>query len=49
VIDAVDIQSGEIHVEAIVHGPEDPLCCPTQPLTMRFQLVGEELVQLTDD
>ena len=49
VINAIDIlSSGEIHVDAIVHAPEDPLCCPTQSRILRFQLVGEELVQLTD-
>jgi hypothetical protein len=50
VINAIDIlPSGEIHVDAIVHGPKDPLCCPTQSRTWRFQLVGEELVDLDSD
>jgi hypothetical protein len=49
VINAIDIlPSGEIHVDAIVHAPEDPLCCPTLAQILRFQLVGEELIQLTD-
>jgi hypothetical protein len=50
VVNAIDIlPSGEIRVDAIVHGPEDPLCCPTQPQVLRFQLVGEELVDLDGD
>jgi hypothetical protein len=49
VINAIDIlPSGEIHVDAIVHAPEDPLCCPSLARILRFQLVGEELIQLTD-
>jgi hypothetical protein len=50
VINGINVlPSGEIHVDATVHGPEDPLCCPTQARTLRFQMVGEELTQLIDD
>jgi len=36
---------GEILVEMVNQGPEDPMCCPTQRVVQTYELQGEELVQ----
>ncbi|MDE2994639.1 MAG: META domain-containing protein [Chloroflexota bacterium] len=42
-VESLAIQDGEIVVQLIGHGPEDPLCCPTQQVRRAFQLVGSML------
>ena len=42
-IEALAIQDGEIVVQLIGHGPDDPLCCPSQKVRRAFQLVGSTL------
>jgi hypothetical protein len=36
---------GEILVEMVTQGPDDPMCCPTQRVVQTYELQGEELVQ----
>jgi heat shock protein HslJ len=36
---------GEILVEMVAHGPDDPLCCPGQEVVITYELQGDELVQ----
>ncbi len=42
-INTVDISSGVIHLNMIVPGPGDPLCCPTQPQKQNYWLIGSKL------
>ena len=42
-IEALTIQDGQIVVQLIGHGPDDPLCCPSQRVTRVFRLVGDTL------
>jgi hypothetical protein len=42
-IKALDIRDGEIFLEALVHGFDDPACCPEQAVTRTFQLSGASL------
>ena len=44
-IQALSIAGNEIVVEMITHGPEDPMCCPTQQVVQTYALQGGELVQ----
>lgn len=44
-IEPVGNNGGEIVVEMIAAGPDDPLCCPTQYTVARYTLDGKELVQ----
>jgi heat shock protein HslJ len=44
-IQALSIAGNEIVVEMITHGPDDPMCCPTQQVVQTYALQGEELVQ----
>jgi heat shock protein HslJ len=42
---SVAIRNGEIVVDMVAHGPEDPMCCPTQRVVQNYSLQGAELVQ----
>lgn len=43
-VDSIAIRSGAIVIQMVTHGPQDPLCCPTQQATRTFRLQGERLV-----
>jgi hypothetical protein len=38
------IEGDEIVVEMIAHGPDDPMCCPTQHVRQTYVLQGDQLV-----
>lgn len=47
-VNALRIDRGEVVVDLVVQGENDPLCCPTQAVTYRFRLAGAEgLVETT--
>ena len=48
-VKSVAIESGEIMVDMITHGPDDPLCCPSLKVTQKYELQGDELVQLSNE
>ena len=37
------IENSEIVAEMIAHGPDDPMCCPTQSVVRRYRLEGDVL------
>ncbi len=37
-VEAVAIQNGEVVVQMVAPGPNDPMCCPTQKVTKHFKL-----------
>ena len=39
------INGGLIELALVVHGPDDPLCCPTERVVWRFRLVGSDLIR----
>ena len=39
------INGGLIELALVVHGPDDPLCCPTERVVWRFRLVGSDLIK----
>jgi len=43
-INNIFIENGEVVLDMIIHGSEDPMCCPTQHAIQRFALQGSELV-----
>lgn len=43
-INAVSIADGQIKVDAIIHGFEDPGCCPAFPVIQTYRLVDERLI-----
>jgi len=44
-IESLAIEGGQIVLEMITHGPDDPLCCPTQRVVQTYALRGDELEQ----
>ncbi len=45
---SVTIQNGQVAIDMVSHGPNDPLCCPTRPIQQVYQmreslvLIGEK-------
>jgi hypothetical protein len=46
-INALAVEDGEIFVDAVIHNPDDPMCCPTLATTRHYLLNGVNLI-LTD-
>jgi hypothetical protein len=44
IITGLKIVDAEILVEATIHGPADPMCCPTVPSRRSYRLVDKNLV-----
>jgi len=44
-INSLVIESGEVTVNLVTHGPNDPMCCPTQEASQKYKLQGDTLVQ----
>ena len=49
VINSLTIVDGQIVVDMVVQGPEDPFCCPTQAVVQTYALQGAELVQISSE
>ena len=43
-IKSLSVRSGEIAVEMITHGPNDPMCCPALEVTQNYLLQNDKLV-----
>jgi hypothetical protein len=43
-VEELTIEEGRIKVKMLTHGPEDPMCCPSQESSETYTLVGDELV-----
>ena len=43
-VKAVTVSAGVVTVNMIKHGPNDPLCCPTQEATAKYKLQDGKLV-----
>ena len=46
-INSLEVDSGEIVLDMIVQGPDEPMCCPTRRQVRRFRLEEGALVELT--
>ena len=44
-INSLAIESGKVTVNLVTHGPNDPMCCPTQEASEKYKLQGDTLVQ----
>jgi hypothetical protein len=42
-VKSVDISSGVIHLDLVVQGPTDPMCCPSLPQKQNYWLIGSRL------
>ena len=48
-LETLTIAEGVITVQMVAHGPQDPLCCPTQRVVRRYQLIEDELTLLSEE
>ena len=46
-VEQMAIDSGVITVDILTHGPDDPMCCPSQRVTQTYQLQDGKLLQLS--
>ena len=44
IMKALTIKDGEISLDAIVHGPDDPMCCAAQPSSRTYHFVENNLI-----
>lgn len=42
-VESLQVEDGQMRIELLTHGPDDPMCCPSQPLTVVYQLEGDRL------
>ena len=45
-VDRIRIVEGEIQVDLTMHGPADPMCCPSLEVTRRFRYESAEVVEI---
>jgi hypothetical protein len=45
-VDRIRIVEGEIQVDLTMHGPADPMCCPSLEVTRRFRYESGEVVEI---
>ncbi len=48
-IKSMHIENGEIIVDMLTQGPDDPMCCPTQYVSNRYALESGELVLISSE
>jgi hypothetical protein len=48
-VQSVSVDGAEITVNAVAHGPDDPMCCPTQEVTLTYRFAGEQLVKVSEE
>lgn len=46
-LQALSIESGIITVDTVTHGPDDPMCCPTQQVRQSFKFLENKLVKVS--
>ena len=46
IVESARVENDVIILNLIVQGPNDGLCCPSQPETRRFQLQNDQLIRL---
>jgi len=48
-INSFSIEDGQIVVDMITHGPDDPMCCPSLHVVRTFELGGSDLLQTSEE
>jgi len=44
-VESVQIEDGQIKLDMLTQGPDDPMCCPTQQLNLVYVLQDDQLVE----
>jgi hypothetical protein len=45
-VNSLVIKNDEIVLDMVTHGPDDPMCCPTQPVVKIYKLKGNEIIEI---
>jgi heat shock protein HslJ len=48
-VQTVTVDGADITVNAVAHGPDDPMCCPTQKVTLTYRFDGEQLIKVSEE
>ena len=48
-VQAISIEDARIRLELLEHGPQDPACCPSNPVTQNWVLRDGRLMQAAED
>lgn len=48
-VNALTIEEGDIILDMVVAGPDDPMCCPTQHVRQTYGLEGGELKLIANE
>jgi heat shock protein HslJ/LysM repeat protein len=48
-VQSMKIENKQIAVNLIQHGPDDPMCCPSQQVIKTFALQGDQLVEVSSE
>jgi hypothetical protein len=46
-LNALSIANGEVYLDAVIHGADDPMCCPALRTTRHYRLLNDQL-DMTD-
>jgi hypothetical protein len=46
-IESLKLRDGQVTVDLLAHGSEDPMCCPTEKRSEHFAWVGDKLERLS--
>ena len=45
-VDRIRVVEGEVQVDLTMHGPADPMCCPSREVTRRFRYESGDVVEV---
>jgi heat shock protein HslJ/LysM repeat protein len=48
-INSIVIENGQIKVDMVQAGPDDPMCCPGQHVIKTYELQGDQLVEVSSE
>jgi heat shock protein HslJ len=48
-VQSITVDGPDITIEAVAHGPDDPMCCPTQKIIITYRFDGEQLVKVSEE
>lgn len=48
-ISSLTIENNQIVVDMVTHGPDDPMCCPSQQVVQTYALQGDQLEQTSSE
>jgi hypothetical protein len=46
---SLSIENGQVVVDMVTHGQDDPMCCPTKQVVRTYELQGDQLVKTSEN